>query len=284
MTEPHNESQLIESHYEHNIRLGVPQRLGGRAEESGESKANTVASPTQVPAPALAAKLGRMNAYGMTDLGGGPRPWKLAWVIDFQKIGTFPLLGLLIAWYHNMSVGAWVYLAMHGSYGLVWMVKDLAFPDPSWQRRITIASGLYVFFGVLVWYWAFGWLLISGTSQPAYPLPDSAWFCLCISLCIEGNVIMIAADAQKYFTLRARRGLITDGMYRYIRHPNYLGEMMVYGSFALLVWHWLPAAVLACVWGGLFAVNMTLKEASMSRYPEWSEYKQRSWWLLPLVL
>jgi protein-S-isoprenylcysteine O-methyltransferase Ste14 len=284
MTEPHNESQLIESHYEHNIRLGVPQRLGGRAEESGESKANTVASPTQVPAPALAAKLGRMNAYGMTDLGGGPRPWKLAWVIDFQKIGTFPLLGLLIAWYHNMSVGAWVYLAMHGSYGLVWMVKDLAFPDPSWQRRITIASGLYVFFGVLVWYWAFGWLLISGTSQPAYPLPDSAWFCLCISLCIEGNVIMIAADAQKYFTLRARRGLITDGMYRYIRHPNYLGEMMIYGSFALMVWHWLPVVVLTCVWIGMFAVNMINKEASMSRYPEWAKYKRRSWWLLPPIL
>jgi steroid 5-alpha reductase family enzyme len=37
---------------------------------------------------------------------------------------------------------------------------------------------------------------------------------------------MIAADAQKYFTLRVQRGLITSGMFRYIRHPNYLGEMM----------------------------------------------------------
>ena len=26
---------------------------------------------------------------------------------------------------------------------------------------------------------------------------------------------MIAADAQKYFTLRVQRGLITDGMHRY---------------------------------------------------------------------
>ena len=73
-------------------------------------------------------------------------------------------------------------------------------------------------------------------------------------------------------------------MYRYIRHPNYLGEMMIYGSFALMVWHWLPVVVLACVWTGLFAVNMINKEASMSRYPGWAEYKQRSWWLLPPVL
>src|SRR3984893_6913229 len=125
---------------------------------------------------------------------------------------------------------------------------------------------------------------LTSVSQPAYPLPDYAWFCLCISLCILGCVIMIAADGQKYFTLRLQRGLITDGLYRYIRHPNYLGEMMIYGSFALMVWHWIPVVVLAWIWGGMFAVNMRLKEASMSRYPEWAQYKQRSWWLLPLVL
>ena len=49
--------------------------------------------------------------------------------------------------------------------------------------------------------------------------------------------------------------------------------MMIYGSFALMVWHWLPVVVLACVWTGLFAVNMINKEASMSRYAEWANYK-----------
>jgi protein-S-isoprenylcysteine O-methyltransferase Ste14 len=94
---------------------------------------------------------------------------------------------------------------------------------------------------------------------------------------------MMAADAQKYFTLRLRRGLITDGLHRHVRHPNYLGEMLVYGSFALMVWHWLPALVLAWVWGGVFAVNMRLKEASLSRYPEWAAYRKRTWWLIPFL-
>jgi steroid 5-alpha reductase family enzyme len=67
-------------------------------------------------------------------------------------------------------------------------------------------------------------------------------------------------------------------------HPNYLGEMMIYASFALMAWHWFPVLVLAWVWLGLFGVNMILKEASMSRYPEWAEYKKHSWWLIPLVL
>ena len=95
---------------------------------------------------------------------------------------------------------------------------------------------------------------------------------------------MIAADAQKYFTLRVQRGLITDGVHAWIRHPNYLGEMMIYGSFALLVWHWFPALVLAFVWVGVFAVNMVMKEASLSRYPEWADYRKRTWWLVPFVL
>jgi len=102
-------------------------------------------------------------------------------------------------------------------------------------------------------------------------------------MCLIGSVIMIAADAQKYYTLRLRRGLITTGIHRYIRHPNYLGEMLIYASFAMMVWHWLPVLVLAWVWTGLFAVNMIMKEVSLSRYAEWKAYKKRSKWLLPGV-
>ena len=173
---------------------------------------------------------------------------------------------------------------MQSSYGLVWIIKDLAFPDSSFPRPATVGAGIASFLSVLGWYWIFGWLLISGIATPKYPLPDYAWFSLCISMCILGCVIMIAADAQKYFTLRLKLGLITDGMYRFIRHPNYLGEMITYVSFALMVWHWLPFVVLAWVWSGLFAVKITLKEVSMSRYPKWEQYKKRSWRLLPPIL
>jgi protein-S-isoprenylcysteine O-methyltransferase Ste14 len=246
-------------------------------------KSTASALPAPGP-PAWARVLRDLNGYLSRDFLGGPRPWKLAWIVNFQKAGTFFFLGFLMWYYGNTSTAAWVYLAMHGSYGLVWIIKDVAFPDPSWQAKATIGGGINAFVLVLGWYWAFGWLLISGTSAPSYPLPTNAWLCLCISLCIVGCAIMIAADAQKYFTLRVRRGLITDGMYRYIRHPNYLGEIMIYGSFALMVWHWLPVLVLAWVWGGLFAPNMVMKESSMSRYAGWVDYRKRSWWLLPYIL
>jgi hypothetical protein len=57
--------------------------------------------------------------------------------------------------------------------------------------------------------------------------------------------------------------------------------MMVYGSLAMLVWHWIPALVLAYFWLVMFSTNMVMKEASMSRYPEWASYQRRTWWLVP---
>ncbi len=233
--------------------------------------------------PAWVSNLNRLTNYAVNNFGGGPRPWKFSWVINFQKGGTFFFLGLLMWYYDNFSVTAWIYLAMQGSYGLIWFIKDISFPDPAWQKKITLGGGINAFLAVLGWYWVFGWLLISKGSTPDYPLPDGAWYAINISMCMIGSGIMIAADAQKYFTLRQRSGLITDGMFRYVRHPNYLGEMLIYASFALMVWHWLPVLVLAWVWSGLFAVNMILKEASLSRYPGWKEYKKRSKWLLPAI-
>ena len=236
------------------------------------------------PAPAWALGMRKFTDYLSKDFLGGPRPWKFAWIINFQKGGSLFFFGFLIWYYQNTSTAAWVYLALHGGYGLVWLIKDLTFPDPNWQIKITIGAGINAFAAVLGLYWVFGWLLISRSSQPVYPLPEAVWFALCISLCLLGSVIMIAADAQKFYTLRLQRGLITDGMHRWVRHPNYLGEMMIYGSFAMLVWHWFPVLVLAWVWLGLFAVNMVMKEASMSRYPDWAAYKKRSWWLVPFLL
>jgi protein-S-isoprenylcysteine O-methyltransferase Ste14 len=249
---------------------------------------NGSASSTASPAPAWAQLLRRYNQYMMFDMGGGPRPLKLAWVINLQKAGSFPFMAFLMWYYADQtpaatSTAAWVYLALHGSYGLNWLIKDLLYPDPNWQGRATIPSSLFGVFG-LGMYWLAGWIVISGYAVPDYPLPETAWLALCISLCVLGCVIMTAADVQKFTALKLRRGLITDGMFTYIRHPNYLGEMMIYGALAMIAWHWIPALVLAYYWLTMFSTNMVMKEASMSRYPEWAAYKKRSWWLVPGVL
>ena len=60
---------------------------------------------------------------------------------------------------------AWIYFAMQSSYGLVWIIKDLAFPDSNFHKHITVGAGVASFLTVLGWYWVFGWLLISAVAR-----------------------------------------------------------------------------------------------------------------------
>jgi len=94
-------------------------------------------------------------------------------------------------------------------------------------------------------------------------------------------VLMMGSDAQKYFVLRERPGLITDGFFARVRHPNYLGEMLLYGSFAALSQHVVPWLVLAAVWSLVFVPNMLQKEARMARHPGWTAYRARTGLLWP---
>ncbi len=233
--------------------------------------------------PTLSARVFALVNHLSVDLAGGPRPLKFAWVVNLQKATMLPFL-LGLAWYTgNTSTAAWVYLALHGGYGVIWLLKDLAFPDQRWQVRVTIPAAIASLAGVLGWYSLFGWLMFTRPT-PTYPLAEPIWLSLCVLLNLVGTAIMLAADAQKYFTLKARPGLITDGMFRYVRHPNYLGEMMLYASFALLIQHWLPWVVLGAVWSVVFAPNMAAKERSLARHPGWAEYRARTRWLIPGLL
>ena len=223
----------------------------------------------------------RFTAFMTERFLGGPRVLKLAWVINFQKTGTFFYILLLMYYYQNYSLAAYVYLALHGMYGFCWMLKHFAFPDRSWEKKVTIGGGLMAFVLVLGLYWVFPYLLISGILGPDQKLASLTVLTAAISLHTLGVVIMMTADCQKYFTLKYHQGLIREGLFKYIRHPNYLGEIMLYASYAIIVQHWIPWAILAWVWIGVFLVNILQKEASISRYPGWADYKKQSGMLIP---
>ena len=229
-------------------------------------------------------RVNRVVQHLSRDAFGGPRVLKLAWVINFQKAGTIPFILWLIWRYGNPSTAAWVYLGLHGGYGLAWFVKDLVVPDRGWQERVTFGGALLSFLLVLAPYWVMPWLLVSGVLGPDHPQPPPALMAACIVLFTIGLTLMIGADAQKNAALAARPGLITTGFYARMRHPNYLGEMLIYGSFALMVRHWIPWVILGFIWTFVFMTNIMAQEVSLSRHPEWNDYKKRTGLLLPRIL
>ena len=95
---------------------------------------------------------------------------------------------------------------------------------------------------------------------------------------------------QKYFIdshkgvtpLALRPGqLITTGLFVRTRNPNYLGELLIYLSFAVLALHWAPLAVVALFLGVVWIPNMRRKDRSLARYPTFAAYKDRSYMVLP---
>lgn len=236
-----------------------------------------------MPTPVLrvALRVNRVVQYLSRDAFGGPRVLKLSWVINFQKAGTMPFIAALMWWYGNTSAAAWAYLGLHGGYGLAWFVKDLVVPDRGWQQRVTFGGALLSFLLVLAPYWVIPWLLISGALGPGHQQPTPALVAACIVIFTVGLTLMIGADAQKNTALALRPGLITDGFYARMRHPNYLGEILIYGSFALMVRHWIPWAILVAIWTIVFMTNIAAQEVSLSRYAGWADYKTRTGLLFP---
>lgn len=192
------------------------------------------------------------------DFPKGVLPVKLKYPINFQKGATALYVLILMSYFNNYSVGSYLYLGLHGTYGIIWLLKDAAFADQSFEAKagfITVLSCV----GVLAAYWVLGFIQVSGQGIDN-PTPERIM--CCIMLMALGSVIMMVADAQKTFTLKYKKGLINDGMFKYTRNPNYLGEMMIYGSFALATGHNTSWAILLTIWSLLFIPRMLAKEIS----------------------
>jgi protein-S-isoprenylcysteine O-methyltransferase Ste14 len=200
--------------------------------------------------------------------------------IDTHKGATAFVVLLLMALYqqwHNPT--AWVYLALHGSYGWLWVLKSWHFPDRQWQQPTTLWYGL-VIWGGLTLYWIAPWLITSqGVMVPAWYLG------MCIALYTCGVFFHFTSDMQKYISLKLRPNqLVQEGIWAYVRNPNYFGELLIYLGFGLLARHWLPLLVILLFVAVVWLPNMFKKDRSLARYPEFASYKTRTKLLIPFVL
>ncbi len=199
--------------------------------------------------------------------------------IDSHKAATGPAVLLLTALYKQWdNPTAWVYLGLHGTYGLLWLLKSRIFPDKSWERETGWGYGLTIW-GGLTLYWIAPWLLTSrGVEAPGWYLG------LCVALYALGVMFHFASDMQKHTALKLAPGrLIQDGLFRRCRNPNYFGELLIYLGFGLLAMHWLPLAVLAAYIAVVWLPNMRRKEQSLSRYPEFAAYQRSSKLFIPFL-
>ena len=201
---------------------------------------------------------------------------KIITYINLHKILVPPVVLALMWHFKNWSTEAFVYLSLHGTYSLLWLMKEELYPDKRFQEMVPPRIGFPFIFAPLAGYYLAPYFLTSRhIAEPPYVLGAA------ISIYTLGIFYHYVGDAQKYYTLRLRKGLIEDGLFGRTRNPNYLGEILIYLAFAILSWHWVPFCVLAGWVFGFFVRNMLKKDQSLARHPNFREYQRRTGLLIP---
>ena len=179
---------------------------------------------------------------------------------------------------------AWIYLALHGTYGILWILKSRIFPDKQWESKISIWYGIIIWFGLSL-YWISPYIIITGKhfipfNIPLYPI----YIFFCITIYVFGIFLHFTSDMQKYINLKLNPGhLIKDDMFRKLRNTNYLGELFIYLGFSLLALDFVPLIAPSIFIIIIWIPNMIKKDRSLSRYSEFVDYKKNSNKFIPFL-
>ena len=107
-------------------------------------------------------------------------------------------------------------------------------------------------------------------------------------VCVGAATLQLVADTQmQKYRKSGQHGLIRTGLWKYARHPNYLGEILMWWGIAIQAisvmpgrW-WLAAGALANTIL-FFSVSIPLADKRQSAKPGYAEYKAGTRSLLPI--
>lgn len=107
-------------------------------------------------------------------------------------------------------------------------------------------------------------------------------------ICISAATMQLVADTQMHkYRKRGEHGLIRTGLWKYARHPNYLGEISMWWGVAIQAvsvmperWWLIAGAVANTVL--FFTVSIPMADKRQSAKPGYAEYKKSTRSLLPI--
>jgi hypothetical protein len=242
--------------------------------------------PTQV-APQSGFDIDKFYEDMMT-MGPGKGFCQMRLVVNIFKALTLFYCLALMTYFQNFSPATVVYTGLHGSYGMIWLLKDLITPDETFKKPVSILGSISVS-AVLTAYW-----------YPFYVLASDSAALKCSEISLErllvamimfnvGVFMMVVTDVQKTVSLKYMRQIpnspktITDAYFKHSRSLNYLGEVMAYMSFVVIPGDTYLYLSYSAVMSVTMGIGFIKKELSYRRKPEWSWYKEDTLSFFPRI-
>ena len=212
---------------------------------------------------------------------------KQKYFIDSHK-GITPLFIIFLISFYDAwnNTEAIIYLALHGTYGFLWVTKSCIYPDKQWESKVNILYGFLIWI-VLSLYWLSAYVIVTGNHFMKMKIFENCgpgYLGVLISFYIIGVFLHFTSDMQKYISLKLNPGnLITEELFARSRNTNYLGELFIYLGFILIAKDFLPLIALFIVIVFVWVPNMINKDKSLSRYSNFSEYKRKAKMFFPFL-
>jgi len=82
-----------------------------------------------------------------------------------------------------------------------------------------------------------------------------------------------------------RARLYTEGLFRYSRHPNYLGDLISFSGLCMISGSWVTVLIPVTMLAGFVFVNVPVLDSHLSeKYGEaFDEYAHQTWKLIPFI-
>ena len=121
--------------------------------------------------------------------------------VNLFKGTTALWIYLLMVYFNNYSTSMWLYLGIHGTYAMFWLLKDVFYPDATFKEKATFGSISLVVL-LLILYWTIPLTIAMGVGIQE---PTNVRIWTCIIMYVVGVILMLGSDIHKNRRLAVKK-------------------------------------------------------------------------------
>jgi protein-S-isoprenylcysteine O-methyltransferase Ste14 len=182
-----------------------------------------------------------------------------------------------------------VIIAIAYLYGLFEVFMSLKQGSKSKIRTKSDKGSLWVLFGLITVGYALSFAI--GATKIGRVYSWNTFFIIGMVVFVIGLIIRIQSilTLRQYFTYSVARvetqTIITSGLYKFIRHPGYLGQLIIFLGISISMSNWLSIILmmLPVTLGYLYRIKVE-EEFMLAQFGEnYREYQQRTKKIIPAI-